>query len=135
MIRFIALDSTPLSLFTQRRGVPLADACKRWLNTHSASGMQIIIPEIVDYELRRELLRLGRTASINRLDRLLANPSIRYEPLTTRAIRLAAEMWRRLDVTARQPPTRMHWMSMLSSQPRYSRQALTRQSVLWPRQT
>jgi predicted nucleic acid-binding protein len=103
MIRFIALDSSPLSLLTQRRGVPTADACKQWMSAHTANGVSVIIPEIADYELRRELLRLGRTASIDRLDRLLIHPASRYEPLTTSAIRLAAALW--ADTRRRGVPT------------------------------
>lgn len=93
MMRFIVLDSSPLSLLTQRQGVTVADDCKRWLSAHTARGVSVIIPEIVDYELRRELLRLERSASISRLDRLLVHTTTHYEPLNTRAMRLAAVMW------------------------------------------
>ena len=92
-MKFIVLDSTPLSLITQRRGVPQADACKKWMAYHASRGIQIFVPEIVDYELRRELLRLQRAESIGRLDRFLLHPSVRYEPLNTAAIRRAAALW------------------------------------------
>lgn len=74
MTRTVFLDSTPLGLLCQRPGVPPADACRRWLTGLYHSGAQIIVPEIVAYELRRELLRLRKASSLVRLDRLIANP-------------------------------------------------------------
>src|SRR4051812_38089821 len=56
----IVLDSGPLGLLTQRPGVAPADACRAWLAAHSSRGVGIVVPEIVDYELRRELLRAGK---------------------------------------------------------------------------
>ena len=52
-----------------------------------------MLPEIVDYELRRELLRAGKTGSVARLDQIRAHPSVVYIPLTSAAMRLAAELW------------------------------------------
>ena len=56
--------------------------------------MGVRVPEIADYELRRELTRAGKTRSIGRLDRLAKTPA--YLPLTTEAMRLAAEYWARV---------------------------------------
>ena len=56
-----------------------------------AAGHRIIIPEIIDYEVRRELLRSGKTASVAELDNLKA--VFTYLPLTTAAILEAAELW------------------------------------------
>ena len=52
----ISLDSGPLSLLTQRRGPTEADACQKWLARHLAAGARAVVPSIVDYELRRELI-------------------------------------------------------------------------------
>ena len=68
----ISLDSGPLSLITQRRGHAEADLCRRWLRDHLARGTTFVVPEVVDYELPRELLRAGKTASLLRLDTFLS---------------------------------------------------------------
>jgi predicted nucleic acid-binding protein len=54
-------------------------------------GNRAIIPEITDYEVRRELLRANKTKGIARLDNL-AN-LIEYLPISTVAMRQAAKLW------------------------------------------
>ena len=51
----------------------------------------VYLPEIADYEVRRELLRAGKASSIARLDALAA--ALKYVPLSTAAMRKAAELW------------------------------------------
>jgi predicted nucleic acid-binding protein len=87
----VVLDTGPLGLITQRRGVPVADACKQWLDGLLARDVRIVLPEIADYELRRELVRAGKSASVIRLDRYVQ--ALHYEPITTNAMRKAAELW------------------------------------------
>jgi predicted nucleic acid-binding protein len=93
MKRAVFLDSTPLGLLCQRRGIPAADACRTWLAGLSATGVQILVPEIIAYELRRELLRLGKTSALARFDAFIANPHVQYLRITTNAMWLAAELW------------------------------------------
>jgi predicted nucleic acid-binding protein len=93
MRQVIVLDSGPLGLLVQRPGVVPADECRGWIARHVAAGARIVVPEITDYELRRELLRLDKSAAIARLDRLEAAVPTRYLPLTTNAMRKAAELW------------------------------------------
>ena len=50
-----------------------------------------MVPEIADYEVRRELLRAQKRACIARLDRLKTR--IGYTPITTEVMLLAAELW------------------------------------------
>jgi predicted nucleic acid-binding protein len=87
----IVLDATPLGLITNPRMSPEADACSQWLTTHLAHGVRVIIPEIVDYEVRRELLRAGKTRGLARLDQIGA--LLEYVPITTEAMRQAAVFW------------------------------------------
>lgn len=49
------------------------------------------MPEIADYEQRRELLRSGRRRSVERMDELAA--MIGYLPITTTVMRRAARLW------------------------------------------
>ena len=89
----VVLDSGPLGLILQRRDVAAAEACRRWLRGVLASGRQVIVPEVADYEVRRELLRIGRPSAVAALDAFADEVPGRYLPLTTAAMRRAAELW------------------------------------------
>jgi len=65
--------------------------CYNRMESLLMSGYQIIVPEIADYEVRRELLRAGKTHGLARLD-LLKN-TLDYLPLTTNVMLKAAELW------------------------------------------
>jgi predicted nucleic acid-binding protein len=95
MPRAVVLDTGPLGLVTQRRGVPEADACRQWVTTLARAGVSVLVPEVADYELRRELLRAGKSPGIARLDAFNMASAGRYLPITTTAMRLAAELWAR----------------------------------------
>jgi predicted nucleic acid-binding protein len=49
------------------------------------------VPEIADYEMRRELLRANKVSGLTRLDALAR--LLEYLPLTTAAMRQAAVFW------------------------------------------
>lgn len=91
MSRVIVLDAGPLGLLTRSRSVPLANQCAQWLRDLLVAGERVIIPEIADYEVRRELVRLQATGPLRRLDTLVAQ--MEYVALTTGAMRLAAQLW------------------------------------------
>jgi predicted nucleic acid-binding protein len=78
-------------MLVHRGGTPEIDACKSWVQRLLTSGDRIIIPEICDYEVRRELLRIGAKSSIERLDVLV--DGLEYLPLTTEMMRKAAAFW------------------------------------------
>jgi len=110
----VALDSGPLSLVATRPGVAVADECRRWVEASELAGVEVVevvVPEIVDYELRRELLRLrasaSASASIARLDVFLGAVPGRLLPLGTPALRRATELWADLRRTGR-PTTDPH---------------------------
>ena len=88
-------------MVTHRGGVPEVDACQRWLRGVLARGARVVVPEIADYEIRRELLRAEKTRGIARLDALEA--ALEYLPLTTSAMRRAAALW--AEVRQRGLPT------------------------------
>lgn len=62
-----------------------------WFDALLASGWDIILPEIADYEVHRELLLAGLSQSVARLDGL--KDVIGYAPITTRTMLRAAEFW------------------------------------------
>ena len=51
----------------------------------------MIVPGIADYELRRELVRAGKTAGLRRLD--AARAGFEFDPVTQAAVDKAAELW------------------------------------------
>jgi predicted nucleic acid-binding protein len=66
-------------------------AVTSWFGRLIDSGATVIIPEIADYEVRRELIRAKLDRSLQRLDFLKGQ--LRYLPLTTVAMLRAAELW------------------------------------------
>ncbi len=88
MIRGVALDSGPLGRIAHPRPNPEIVA---WIEELREFGINVVLPEIIDYELRRELLRIGSTRSIRRLDEL--KRVLIYLPLTTSVMLKAAELW------------------------------------------
>ena len=88
MIRAIVLDAGPLGRIAHPRpNHEITD----WFVRHLQQGTVFVIAEITDYELRRELLRADLQASLTMLDQLEA--ALTYLPITTAAVRRAAEMW------------------------------------------
>jgi hypothetical protein len=93
MLEAVVLDSHPLSLLCQRRGKLEADACRDWLLDCTRAGLRIYVPEVADYEVRRELLRARTATAVGRLDHFSSSVPGRYMPITTQAMRRAAELW------------------------------------------
>ncbi len=87
----VLLDSGPLGLVTNPRLSPQGVACAEWLQRLLKKQARVIVPEIADYEVRRELLRAGKTKGVARLDAL--NQRLEYLPITTRSMRQAALFW------------------------------------------
>jgi predicted nucleic acid-binding protein len=89
----VLLDAGPLGLLTNPNNSPQAIACRAWLASLRAAGRQVVVPEFTDYEVRRELIRIQSHSALANLDALGA--LLNYLPLTTDAMRLAAELWAR----------------------------------------
>jgi len=88
----IVLDTGVLSLVVDKPGKsPTVSDAQNWLKEALSAGITIYIPEICDYELRRELIRAGKTSSLRRLD-ILTNGA-EYIAITTLALREAAQLW------------------------------------------
>jgi predicted nucleic acid-binding protein len=66
-------------------------ACQLWLASLLQNNETVILPEIADYEIRRELIRAGKTAGIRKLNQLKS--LLIYCPISTETMLLAAELW------------------------------------------
>ncbi|NJM44803.1 MAG: type II toxin-antitoxin system VapC family toxin [Alkalinema sp. RU_4_3] len=84
----ILLDTGPLGLITNRSKNPECQACQQWFNSLSD---RILLPEICDYELRRELIRANKLRGLRQLDQL--KTTVLYLPITTTVMLKAAELW------------------------------------------
>lgn len=93
MSRVLVLDSGPLGLLVHSQLSDEVTAFCRWLEACLRHDARVIVPAIIYYEIKRELLRLQQTSSIRRLDQFLAADPDRYLPLTDAALRYAAELW------------------------------------------
>ena len=91
MVKFVFLDSGPLSLLANPNNSAQPVACRQWAADLQAAGHRLVVPEITDYEVRRELVRLGNSASVGLLNAL--GSSLKYLALDTISMRKAAELW------------------------------------------
>lgn len=91
MTRLIILDSGPLGMVTNPKAKDIPLACQQWLRSLLERGERVVIPEIADYEVRRELIRAGLLRSLRRLDRL--KQTLEYAPIQTETMLLAADLW------------------------------------------
>jgi len=87
----IVLDTGVLGLAIHPSTKAEPRDCKEWLRSRMRQGDVFYIPEVVDYELRRELLHLGFADSVARLDELKS--AVGYMPITTATMLKAAELW------------------------------------------
>lgn len=84
----IMLDAGPLGRIAHPKPNPdIID----WLTGLLDDNAMIIIPEIADYEVRRNLLLAGLKKSVSRLDQL--KEVLHYQPLSTAIMLKAAELW------------------------------------------
>lgn len=106
MSRTIVLDTGVLGLVTHPRPhrSPEAAACQAWLAELARAGDAVAIPEIADYELRREYLRGNEQRALWHLDQWAAGPE--YIPLTTEAMRQAARFWAEARTRGQLPAAR-----------------------------
>ena len=87
----VILDSGPLGMLCNPNRSPQTLAIRDWLAALLASGRRVIIPEIADYEVRREFLRNRSPLALSMLDGY--GRRIEYLTIATETMRLAAELW------------------------------------------
>lgn len=88
MTESLVLDTGILGAISHPRMNPVL---ARWFSDVLAAQTEIIIAEIADYEVRRELLRANKAAGLRRLDQLKA--TLTYLPLSTSTMLRAARLW------------------------------------------
>ncbi len=91
MSQVILLDSSPVGLITNPKANSLALQCQKWFTKLLERECEIVLPEIVDYEVRRELLRANKLSGLQKLDQLKS--AIIYLPITTEVMLKSAELW------------------------------------------
>lgn len=87
----VLLDAGPLGLVTNPKFSPKSVACAEWVQSLVAADARVVVPEIADYEVRRELLRASKHEGLAKLDEFTG--LLEYLPLTTAAMRQAAHFW------------------------------------------
>ena len=95
MRRVIVLDSAPLGLLVHTTASKAVHNCRKWLAGHLSAGTRVVPPEIIDYEIRRELIRANLSAAIAALDAFNGAEPARFLTLTSHDLRRAAELWAR----------------------------------------
>lgn len=92
MGRVVLLDSSPLSMVTNPAGAPVNQRCRNWMEKLLGNGFSVKVPEVIDYELRRELIRGQKADGVARLDKLAAEIG-GLLPLDGAVFRKSAELW------------------------------------------
>ena len=85
------LDSSPLGLLSNPSASSEVLEITQWSRDCILAGHRLYIPEIIDYELRRELVRAGKNQGVAKLDALAQ--VFNYLPLNTSDMIRAAELW------------------------------------------
>lgn len=84
----IVLDTGPLGQVAHPKATK---AAAEWFISMLKSGCEVILPEIADYELRRNLILENLAESIQRLDQM--KKALTYLPIDTRTMLYAASLW------------------------------------------
>ena len=88
MSKRLLLDSGPLGMIAHPKA---NNDINHWFQVMLSRGVEFCIPEICDYELRRELLHRRLIKSVQRLDELKNYAT--YLPISTAAMLMAATFW------------------------------------------
>jgi len=95
----LLIDTGVLGEFCHPNTAKYRPKINQFLNHLAQGNLDVFIPEIADYELRRELLRFAKqnrqttSKSLERLDNLVSVYGFEYLPITTPMWHQAAELW------------------------------------------
>lgn len=87
-VETIVLDTRPLSQIVHPRRFEQITA---WFDRVVAAGYRVVVTGIVDYEVRRGLLRIPARRQLRELDIIKANAL--YKPITDDVMQDAAHIW------------------------------------------
>ncbi len=87
----IVLDSGPLGYLCNPSDSKPARNAAAWARSHLERGHRLVVPEISDYEVRRELVRASLGDALRRLDEL--GVGLGAVPVTSTMWRRAAGLW------------------------------------------
>lgn len=93
MSLWIFLDTGPLGTLTNPKRPPQTVELLTWAANHLRTGHSLMVPAIADYEVRRELIRLGRAAGLAALDQWNQVTEDRYIALQDSTLKRAATLW------------------------------------------
>ena len=93
MSLFIFLDTGPLGIITNPKRPSHTVTMLRWAAAHLRAGNHFMVPAIADYEVRRELIRLGKMAGIEALNVWNQVTETRYIALDDATLKRAAHLW------------------------------------------
>ena len=85
------LDTGPTGLLISPSAKALHGQCWTWLVQLESTSVEVLLPTIVDFEIRRELLRIGATANLRALDELRGRLGV--VDVGSSAFLRAAEFW------------------------------------------
>jgi len=104
--RIFIFDSDPAGLACHEPGNPDGKDLRSWMDKEWADGAILVIPAIIDYEVRRELIRKKLWDAVKRLDTLYDSKFVNYAPISQAAMNRAAGIW--ADARRRGNPTDHH---------------------------
>ena len=84
----IILDARPLSQIVHPRKF---DSISTWFDRVIEAGYRIVIPVVIDYEVRRGLLRIPAPRQLERLDGM--GDVFHFDPITRPIMHDAAHIW------------------------------------------
>lgn len=88
----ILLDSGPLGLLVHPNVASTSvTACRTWAEAHIEAGHSFAVPGVIEYELKRELIRIQSQQSLSALAEFARD--FDYLPVTRGVLNLAAEFW------------------------------------------
>jgi len=87
----VLLDAGPLGMVSNPTASVANRECFQWMESLIRRGSEVCVPEIADYEVRRELLRANKLHGVGRLD--IVKKFLSYLPITTEVMLKAADLW------------------------------------------